>query len=326
MKIYETINCYENREKLKERMQEISGLNLAGIRFNLSKVRGKLQEALYNIKNVMHETNMEGDILLDLAYPRCKPRITGCNFDNQIKVNMQYYIFEDTNTNKNVNNCIFMENIRFDLIKEDIVLYYADGVGGFKVTQVSDDYVVVKALNSFLINIKKSISFPTPKNQIDFSVINLFLNEMNDRKVYFILAFVEKLKDIEKFRSNVVGNYSIISKIESTLGILNFDEIAKSSEGLLIARGDLAMHADYFRLLEYTKVISAVAKKYERELFCATDILLSLEQNFLPNRAEIIDISINIMMGCDRFILQNDMMNLERTTNVLMELGNKVKK
>lgn len=324
MKIYETINCYDDKEELRECIRAISNLNIAGIRFNLSKARGKLKEAFDNIKSVLEETNIQGEVLLDLAYPRCKPRIVGSNFENQIVENEQYYILEETKDYAVDEKCIFMENICFDLKEKGEVLYYADGLGGFEVMDVLDDCVVVKALNSFSINNKKSISLSTQKADLDFSVINSFLNGMRERRIYFILAFVEDAKDIETFRSAVSGAYSIVSKIESTSGVMNIDQIAKSSQGLLIARGDLAMHADYSCLFEYTNDIFAVAKKYDRELFCATDVLLSLEQNFLPNRAEIIDVSYNMMMGCDNFILPNRMMNLERAIDVLMKLSNKM--
>ncbi len=319
MKIYETINCFDDLEELRKRIKEIESLDLAGFRFNLSKTKGDLAEALANIKCVIQEQSIEKEFLLDIAYPRYKPRIIGSNFDNEITENAFYFIvgaLDETCDKK----CILMEGFQQDKTNVAGALYYADGVGGFEVIERSREGIKVRALNSFKINMRKSISFPTQRASLDYAVLTGFLDGMNDRKIGFVLAFVEDSKEIVRFKENVTGEYEIISKIESLPGIEQIDEIAETSDGVLLARGDLAMHANYAKLCEYSMRISDVAKKKGRKLYCATDVLLSLEQAFLPNRAEIIDVSFNIMRGCRRFILPNYMLNMARAIDVLSEI------
>lgn len=322
MEIYETINCYDNLTQLRERIKELELLKLKGIRFNLSKSKGNLAGDLDNIKCAINEQDGSKEFLLDLAYPRCKPRIVETNFDNKITADSVYYIVENLD-DAGEQKCIQMENFRRDSAKVGDCLYYADGLGGFEVTKCSKTYIKVKALNSFSMNVRKSISLSTKEASLDFDLLTRFLSETKNQNISFILAFVEDAKEVERFRENVAGNYKIISKIESTQGMVHLEDIADKSDGILLARGDLAMHADFSNLCAYTVKISEAAKKYGKELYCATDILLSMEDVFLPKRSEIIDVSFNIVNGCRKFILPNYMLNLERAVEVLgkIEVG-----
>ena len=99
------------------------------------------------------------------------------------------------------------------------------------------------------------------------------------------------------------------------------DEIAKVSSGLLIARGDLAIYEDYSKLFFHTNKIAEIAKENKIDVYCATDILLSMAEAYLPNRADIIDISYNLSLGCNKYILPNYMGDIERVINVLNKLG-----
>lgn len=322
MDIYKTVNCYLDKDLFSERLKYLATLDLKGIRCNLSKLSGtELVKALQNIKQAF-STTYNFELLIDIAYPFFKPRIVYFDCNSNIITDHKYYILKNhSQIKKFEKSTIILSTINFSLIHLDDIVYYSDGSGAFKVTYVSSDYVEVIALNDFTIHKNKSISFSFQENQNLITYLEHFFNEFEGLKISFLFSFVSCPDDINIFRSKIKGEYKIISKIESMMGINNLDEIAKVSSGLLIARGDLAIYEDYSKLFFHTNKIAEIAKENKIDVYCATDILLSMAEAYLPNRADIIDISYNLSLGCNKYILPNYMGDIERVINVLNKLG-----
>lgn len=59
----------------------------------------------------------------------------------------------------------------------------------------------------------------------------------------------------------------IISKIESWHGLINYDEILKESDGIMIARGDLAMEVSHDEALNVCKASGISITHQSRNLF-----------------------------------------------------------
>lgn len=324
MYIYETVNCYLDRDIFFQRIQYLNTLKLAGIRCNLSKLPlEKLAEAFHNIKEIKSVIKPEYQILIDLAYPVTKPRIFDFNCDKTIHSGEKYVIKEASAEcdERTLRMVIYLDTIDFVKIDEGDIVYYSDGVGAFRVRKVLPDHIIVQAINTFVIYKNKSISFPTFRNQEILNQLEKVCVQVKDMNISYLLSFVSAAEDIVEFRKRLSGNFYVISKIESTEGYRNLEEIAKVSDGLLVARGDLAVYESFAKLFHYTKTIVNVSKKYRIETYCATDILLSLENLHLPSRADIVDISYNMSLGIRKFILPNYIKNIERVIDVLYEIN-----
>ena len=92
-----------------------------------------------------------------------------------------------------------------------------------------------------------------------------------EQGVDFVSAsFVRKKEDVIELRRflDYHGGHDIkiISKIENIQGVMNFDEILRYSDGIMIARGDMGVEIEYEKL-------PGIQKRFIRECYQAGKML-----------------------------------------------------
>lgn len=107
---------------------------------------------------------------------------------------------------------------------------------------------------------------------------------------YIALSFTEQPNQIEEVRK-IIPNAYIISKIESEKGVQNFDEILNSSDGIMVARGDLAKSVTLEKVPFLQKEFTYKTLKKHKFLITATEMLLSMTHSPMPERAEVSDVA-----------------------------------
>ena len=98
----------------------------------------------------------------------------------------------------------------------------------------------------------------------------------------------------------------LIAKIETASALNNLDEILKVSDGVMVARGDLGIELSLERLPYFQKTILAKAREYEKIGIVATDLLMTMENNSIPSRAEVSDIYNAVMDKSDAVMLSGE--------------------
>ncbi len=132
---------------------------------------------------------------------------------------------------------------------------------------------------------------------------------INNDFEYIALSFVRNKDDIIGLR-NIIDEYdgdsSIIAKIETKEGLRNIDEIAKYSDGVMVARGDLGVELPVENIPVEQKNIINITNKYGKLTITATQMLDSMINNPYPTRAEITDIANAVFDGTDCLMLSNE--------------------
>ncbi|MEK7134454.1 MAG: pyruvate kinase [Patescibacteria group bacterium] len=129
-------------------------------------------------------------------------------------------------------------------------------------------------------------------------------------KVDFVaLSFVRSPKDVKDLRALLLKHKSqagIISKIETQEAIENIDEIITLSDGIMVARGDLAIEVPAQDVPIHQKMIIEKCNAAGKPVITATQMLESMIKSPVPTRAEVSDVANSILDGTDAVMLSEE--------------------
>jgi pyruvate kinase len=131
---------------------------------------------------------------------------------------------------------------------------------------------------------------------------------------YVALSFVQSPDDINNLRQILVGlgsNAQIISKIETKAAIKDdvLEEIVKVSDGVMVARGDLAVEAGAEVVPIVQRRIIALCRKHGKLSIVATQMMASMVDAPEPTRAEVSDVANAVIQGADTVMLSDETAN-----------------
>jgi pyruvate kinase len=133
-------------------------------------------------------------------------------------------------------------------------------------------------------------------------------------KMDFVAAsFVQSADDVRFIRKTLddAGGHDIkiISKIENESGMDHYDAILAEGDGIMVARGDLAMEIPSWKVALAQKMMITKANIAGKFIVTATQMLESMIGNPLPTRAEMTDVANACFDGTDAVMLSGETAN-----------------
>ena len=126
---------------------------------------------------------------------------------------------------------------------------------------------------------------------------------------FFALSFVREPKDINMLKDYLVAKGSeakVIAKIEDQQAISNLDEIIKTADGLMVARGDLGVECSFEELPSIQSKAIEISINETKPVIVATQMLESMIDSPMPTRAEISDIANAVREQADCIMLSGE--------------------
>ena len=126
---------------------------------------------------------------------------------------------------------------------------------------------------------------------------------------YVALSFVRRPSDVEELRRVMVEHgriVPIIAKIEKPQAVDAIDEIVAIADGVMVARGDLAIESTLEMIPAHQKKIIERANRAGKLVVTATQMLESMTDNPLPTRAEVTDVANAVLDGTDVVMLSGE--------------------
>jgi len=120
---------------------------------------------------------------------------------------------------------------------------------------------------------------------------------------HYALSFANTAADVALLRKYAGPDATIISKIESKLGVRNLDEILAETDEILIDRGDLSREVPLENIPFLQKAIIRKSNRSKTPVHVATNLLESMIVNRKPTRAELNDITNTLLDGANGLVL-----------------------
>ncbi|MDR2391615.1 MAG: pyruvate kinase [Planctomycetota bacterium] len=126
---------------------------------------------------------------------------------------------------------------------------------------------------------------------------------------FVALSFIRAPEDLRPVRQTLsyAGSPArVIAKIEKPEAIDRIEEIVRSSDGIMVARGDLGIEMPIQRVPVLQKYLIRLANSHDRYVITATQMLESMTFNAIPTRAEVSDVANAIVDGSDAVMLSGE--------------------
>lgn len=126
---------------------------------------------------------------------------------------------------------------------------------------------------------------------------------------YVAVSFPRSAEDINyarKLLRDAGGQGGIIAKIERAEALDVIDEIILASDAVMVARGDLGVEIGDAALPPIQKKIILRARRLNRVVITATQMMESMITNAIPTRAEVFDVANAVLDGTDAVMLSGE--------------------
>jgi pyruvate kinase len=126
---------------------------------------------------------------------------------------------------------------------------------------------------------------------------------------YIALSFVRSASDIRAAKALIAREghaIPVIAKIEKHEALDELEAIARSSDGIMVARGDLGVEIPLEKIPQAQKRIIRTANGLGKPVITATQMLRSMVENPRPTRAEVTDVANAVLDGTDALMLSEE--------------------
>jgi pyruvate kinase len=195
------------------------------------------------------------------------------------------------------------------IVNEGQKILLDDGLIELKVLSVAATEVMCEVVYGGELKDRKGMNVPGAPLPID-ALTEKDLRDLEfglEKNVdYVALSFVRQGSDITKLRDLINAKRpgtKIIAKIEMLEALQNLEEIIALSDGVMVARGDLAIEVGQSQLPGFQKRIIRIANAMNKPVITATQMLDSMVENPRPTRAEITDVANAVIDGSDALML-----------------------
>lgn len=282
----------------------VAGADL--FRVNFSHDTGAVQgHKIDLIRDVSAELGKPVGVIVDLQGP--KHRIGDFETEEHypLKVGGRF-VFDDDPTPGNSKRVNLPDTDVLQSLKVDDRILLNDGKIEMRVESVTKHKVVATVVRGTEIWSRRGFNLPdtevatsplTPKDRHDLEYA------ITKRPDYVAVSFVQRGADIAYVRDFIAARTAypikIIAKIERPNAIERIDEIASAADGIMIARGDLAVEVPYEQVPAITRHIIRSCRMMNKPVIIATQMLASMVDNEFPTRAEISDVANTAYLRAD---------------------------
>lgn len=306
-KIIATVGPATESSEVIEKMMD-SGVNI--FRFNTKHNDFEWhKENIDKIKKISKKLKKKIGVMVDFQGPEIRLE-TKDGMDTEIKAGQSFWISDRLTTDPLVIKANPGTVVKY--MKKGKMIFVDDGSLELRIIRLTKKGVEVKTETNIVIKNRKSLNLIS--ETLDLPILAkrdkevlARLDEINPD--YIALSFVRSKKDIEVLKGvlkKIDPEVKVIAKIENRRAVDNIEEIIKTADGIMIARGDLGIEIAIEELAFWQKKIIDLCRKNSKPVIVATQMLQSMVKNNRPTRAEVTDVSNAVFDGTDALMLSEE--------------------
>ncbi len=309
-KIVATLGPASSSPEVLERMIR-AGVDVVRMNFSHGKAQDHIDRATL-VREMARRVGREVAIMADLQGP--KIRVGKFEGDKTLLEPGQKFILDGATTELGTNERVGLDykQLPRDLRSGDVLLLN-DGLLKLVVDSVRGEEVHTTVVVGGELSNNKGIN----KAGGGLTAPALTSKDMEDIKTamsfqceYLAVSFPKSATDMEMARqlANVAGEPwrhkpLLIAKIERSEAIPVLDQILRASDGIMVARGDLAIEVGNAAVPALQKRMIKMARDMDRVVITATQMMESMIVNPVPTRAEVSDVANAVLDGTDAVML-----------------------
>lgn len=291
-----------------------AGMSVA--RFNFSHGSHEYhQETLDNLRIAQQNTQIMCAVMLDTKGPEIRTGFLEDGKPIQLVEGQELTISTDYNVKGN-SKMIAMsyKKLAHDLAPGSTILC-SDGTITLSVLSCDTDAetVTVRCENTAVLGERKNVNLPGVVVDLptltEKDVDDIMNWGVPNRIDIIALSFVRKGTDlvgVRKLLGKNSKNIYLMSKIENQEGLVNFDEILRESNAIMVARGDLGMEIPVEKIFLAQKMMIYKCNAAGKPVVTATQMLESMIKAPRPTRAEATDVANAVLDGTDAVMLSGE--------------------
>lgn len=317
----------ESKEVLTNMIK--AGVNVC--RLNFSHDTGDVQGAKIDmIRSVSAELGKPVAIMIDIQGPKHRIGIFETENHYPLKVGQKFILDSDPTPGNETRVQLPDSDVMRSLSVGDKILLN-DGKIELRVDAVFDDKIETTVIRGDEIWSRRGFNLPdtdidteilTPKDKADLEYA------ITKNPDWVAVSFVQRAEDIAFVRDFITQRTShpikIIAKIERPNAVKRIVDIATAADGIMIARGDLAVEMPFEQVPAISRQIIRECRKLNRPVIMATQMLSSMVHSEFPTRAEISDVAnaaylrTDATMTSEETTIGDDPVNVIDTMNKIL--------
>jgi pyruvate kinase len=309
-KIVATLGPASSSPEVLDRMIR-AGVDVVRMNFSHGKPQDHIDRATL-VRETARRAGREVAIMADLQGP--KIRVGKFEGDKTLLEAGHKFILDAAATTLGNNERVGLDYKELPRdVKAGDVLLLNDGLLKLVVDSVRGDEVHTTVVVGGVLSNNKGIN----KAGGGLTAPALTAKDMEDIKTamsfqceYLAVSFPKTSTDMEMARqlANVAGEAwkhkpQLIAKIERSEAIPALEGILRASDGIMVARGDLAIEVGNAAVPALQKRMIKMAREMDRVVITATQMMESMIVNPVPTRAEVSDVANAVLDGTDAVML-----------------------
>ncbi|WP_326596470.1 pyruvate kinase [Streptomyces sp. NBC_01803] len=291
-------------EQLKTLIE--AGMNVA--RFNFSHgTHGEHEERYHRLRKASEDTGVAIGVLADLQGPKIRLE-TFANGPVELKRGDEFTITtEDVAGDRSICGTTY-KGLPGDVAKGETILIN-DGNVALQVTEVEGARVRTIVIEGGVISDHKGINLPGIAVNVpalsdkDVEDLEFALRLGVDMVALSFVRDANDVRDVHRVMDRVGRRVPVIAKVEKPQAVDNMEEVVLAFDGVMVARGDLAVEYPLERVPMVQKRLIDLCRRNAKPVIVATQMMESMITNSRPTRAEASDVANAILDGADAVML-----------------------